>query len=256
METGIRDYSVYLHRMQQSVLDKLFFFDKIFEPVKNILDFGCANGEMLKCLHLFSCSYRFIGYDISETMIGAAKANVPGAEFYSRWEDIQLDPAESLVNISSTLHEVYSYGTEEDVEIFWKRILRSGFKYISIRDMMVSDAADGAPDGAALELVRSNEAYADKLRDYEAHWGPIRTQSSLVHYLLKYSYTENWAREVRENYLPITVEKLLAMVPEEYEITYHRHYVLPYTAWQIKRDFGITLTTPTHVQLLLKKKDT
>lgn len=254
METGISNYSVYLHRMQQSVLDKLFFFDKIFEPVKTIVDFGCANGEMLKSLQLFSCDYRFIGYDISQTMIEAAKENVPNVEFYSNWDEIQLNPEESLVNISSTIHEVYSYGTEADVAQFWDRMLRSGFKYVSIRDMMVSDADEAAPDERAMKILRADRRYADKLADYEEHWGSIQTQSSLVHYLLKYSYTENWTREVRENYLPITVEKLLAMVPDDYEITYHRHYVLPYTAWQIKRDFGIELTTPTHAQLLLKKK--
>ena len=107
METGISDYSVYLHRMQQSILDKLFFFDKIFEPVRNILDFGCANGELIKSLQLFSCNYRFVGYDISETMIEAARENVPGVTFCSDWDAIDLDPSESLINISSTLHEVY-----------------------------------------------------------------------------------------------------------------------------------------------------
>ena len=70
----------------------------------------------------------------------------------------------------------------------------------------------------------------------------------------KYSYTENWDREVNENYLPLKVEALLHMIPEEYEIVYSEHYVLPYVKQQIKRDSGIDLKDATHFKILLKRK--
>lgn len=38
---------IYLHRMQKSVLDKMFFADKVFEPIEAIVDFGCANGKLV-----------------------------------------------------------------------------------------------------------------------------------------------------------------------------------------------------------------
>lgn len=84
--------------------------------------------------------YRYIGYDISDAMLSAACENVPSAEFYSDWNEIKVDFADSLLNISSTLHEVYSYGTKTEIDEFWKRVFGSGFKYITIRDMMLSDA--------------------------------------------------------------------------------------------------------------------
>lgn len=43
----ISDLNIYLTRMQRSILDKMFFMDKGFEPFRYVLDFGCANGELI-----------------------------------------------------------------------------------------------------------------------------------------------------------------------------------------------------------------
>ncbi len=255
METPINDLSVYIIRMQKSVLDKMFFIDKVFEPFSNVVDFGCANGELIKALQALFGEYRYIGYDISAEMLLAARRNVPSAEFCSDWDGIKVDYKDTLLNISSTLHEVYSYCTKTEIDEFWKRVFESGFKYIAIRDMMLSDADQMNIDSDQHGLVIKNEKYADKLKDYENVWGKISTQRDLVHYLLKYKYTENWEREVRENYVPITLEQLLETIPVGYEVTYLNHFTLPYTAWQIKNDFGIELTTSTHVKLILRRKD-
>lgn len=220
METPINDFAVYTSRMQKSVLDKMFFVDKVFDSFSNIIDFGCANGELIKALQSLFNEYRYIGYDISEEMLTAARTNLPSAEFYSDWDKIGVDFADSLLNISSTLHEVYSYSTKTEIDTFWKRVFESGFKYITIRDMMLSDTDITRIDLDQHRLVIEDENYADKLNDYESVWGKISTQHDLVHYLLKYKYTENWEREVRENYVPITLEQLLDKIPDGYEVTY------------------------------------
>ena len=46
----IKDLNTYTSRMQKSVHDKMFFLDKVFEPISNVVDFGCANGEIIKAL--------------------------------------------------------------------------------------------------------------------------------------------------------------------------------------------------------------
>lgn len=251
----ISNLDIYINRMQKSVLDKMFFIDKVFDPFSNIVDFGCANGELIKALQLLFGDYRYFGYDISTEMLLEAQKNVPVASFYSDWNEMKVDFTDSILNISSTLHEVYSYGSQEEIEEFWHRVFESGFKYIAIRDMMLSDAEQMKADAEQYNSVIKNEIYADQLNDYEHVWGKISTQHDLVHYLLKYKYTENWDREVRENYVPITLEQLLEIIPDNYEITYLNHFTLPYIAWQIKNDFGIELTTPTHIKLILKRKD-
>ncbi len=252
-ENRISDLEVYLTRMQRSVLDKLFFIDKVFEPFENIIDFGCANGEVIRVLRTMCPEYNYIGYDISEEMIRSAEKNVPEAFFCSRWEDIPVPFEKSLLNISSTIHEVYSYGTAADIEEFIGRVFSSGFRYITVRDMMFSDSDDRPADGSALKTLRES-VFADKLKDFESFRGEITTQKQLVHFLLKYRYTQNWEREVREDYFPISVESFMKLIPESYTVTYFDHFTLPYTAWQIRRDLGIDLTDRTHIKLILERK--
>ena len=252
-DNKIADREIYLTRMQRSVLDKMFFIDKVFEPFSCILDFGCANGGLIKALRGMCPEYRYAGYDIDRDMIAAAKENVPGVDFWSDWNDISLPFEDTLINISSTVHEVYSYGTDADVKEFWDRVFGSGFRYITIRDMMNSDAQDGPADPGMLARVRAGE-FTSQLTDFEREWGSITTQKQLVHFLLKYRYTQNWEREVRENYFPLSAEKLLALVPDSYAVTFCERFALPYTAWQLRKDFGIELRDHTHIKLILERK--
>ena len=248
----VNDLSVYIQRMARSLLDKLFFMDKIFDPPETVLDFGCANGVLIKMMQQLFPEYRYIGYDISDDMIEIAKENVENAAFYTDWNSISCDPNKTLLNISSTLHEVHHYGTPESVEEFWQRVFHSGFQYIAIRDMMLSDHIKLMSDEGDLQKVRT--LFPEKLREYESIWGPVSIRFNMIHYLLKYRYTENWDREVRENYLPITKEALLAKIPENYEIIYQEHYTLPFVKQKIKKDCGIELNDFTHYKILLKKK--
>ena len=248
----LSDIDVYVKRMQKSLLDKMFFIDKIFEDTHTILDFGCANGVLIRAMQMLFPEYEYVGYDISEEMIEKAKVNVPGCRFYINWDNIEVKPEKTLLNISSTLHEVYSYGTAESIEEFWERVFNSGFKYIAVRDMMLSRKSFGISEKEDVEKAR--KLYPEKLKDYEENWGSINEKFNLIHYLLKYSYTENWDREVRENYLPLTVEELTELIPDEYEIVYSEHYVLPYIKHQVRKDSGIELNDATHFKILLKKK--
>lgn len=252
-EQNIQDLSGYLYKMQKSMIDKMFFIDKIFEPIDYIMDFGCANGELIKMLLYYFDEYKYIGYDISDSMIREARRNVPGAVFYTKWDDISEPFDKSLLNISSVIHEIYSYSNESDILLFWKRVFESGFKYVTIRDMMISENTQRPADEKDMQLIRKNEMYKDHLKDYEDIWGEIRTDRDMIHYLLKYSYSQNWKREVREDYLGLTLEKFISLVPADYRITYREHYTLPYVSWQIKKDFGIDLQSPTHIKVILEK---
>lgn len=253
-DNKIIDRDIYLTRMQRSILDKMFFIDKVFEPFETVVDFGCANGELIKALMRMCPEYRYEGYDIDSAMIAAARENVPEVSFCDKWDDLKSDPRKSLINISSTIHEVYSYGTDADVTEFWDRIYGSGFRYVTVRDMMYSEKLERPADEDMLAAVR-NGAYTRQLSDFENVWGSITTQKQLVHFLLKYKYTQNWEREVRENYFPISSEKLLSQVPDGYEITFCETFALPFTAWQLRKDFGITLKDHTHIKLILERKD-
>ena len=252
-DNRITDREIYLTRMQRSILDKMFFIDKVFEPFDCILDFGCANGELIKALMRMCPDYRYAGYDIDKDMIAAAEHNVPGVRFCSEWSEVDLPFENTLLNISSTVHEVYSYGTDDDVREFWDRVFGSGFRYITIRDMMFSEKLERPVSKDMLSAVR-NSGYTRQLEDFEKVWGRIYTQKQLVHFLLKYKYTQNWEREVREDYFPISSQKLISLIPYNYDVTFCERFTLPFTAWQLRKDFGFELRDHTHIKLILERR--
>ncbi len=118
---------------------------------------------------------------------------------------------------------------------------------------MVSESTTATAEEEDIKRIYAEERYAEHLKNYESVWGKVESERDLIHYLLKYSYTENWEREVRENYLALTLEEFKEHIPENYQITYFDHFTLPYIAWQIKKDFDIELKAPTHLKIILKK---
>ncbi len=258
MANNISNYSSYISGMDKSYLDKLFFLDKI-KDINTILDFGCAQGDMLKHIHETSPELSLFGYDNDQPMIERAKVKYSDiATFSSNFELILsggiLNPSDSLLNLSSVIHEVYSYSKTEEIKEFWKRVFDSGFKYIAIRDLCMSKTADRETDmnDYVKAMIKSDPTM---LSEFEKIWGKIRNNKQLIHYLMKYRYVDNWNREVHENYFPIPTEELLSKIPvDKYEIVYFEDYVLSYTHQKVKEDFDIDIKDNTHVKILLKKK--
>lgn len=247
----IQNYEVYTTRMQKSVYDKMFFVDKIFDKdINTFIDFGCADAELMCHLRVFMPEMRFIGYDIDENMLVKARQKAPWAEFYSNWDEIEVDPSVTIVNLSSVLHEIYHYSSHEEIELFWDRIRKSGFAYITIRDMFMPQPL---PCGDLWRQRVLDAGYGDKLCDFENHWGPVHNNVDMIHFLLKYKYTENWDREVAENYLPMTPATLLQRF-NGYDIIHNRFESLPYIVHQVQSDFGMNIShIPTHLYLILRK---
>ena len=58
----IADRQLYTENMRKSLMDKAFFIDKI--DAKHFVDFGCADGSLLKFLKtIFPNSANYVGYD-------------------------------------------------------------------------------------------------------------------------------------------------------------------------------------------------
>lgn len=181
--------------------------------------------------------------------------------FTSDWEEVKSiikaakqEGKETAVTLSSVIHEVYSYGNDESVATFWKNLFHSGFDYIIIRDMMVSNqiAQHSSKPQDIDKVYKSQDPH---IAEFESVWGSISDYRNLLHYLLKYRYNKNWFRELRENYLPITLENMLSKIPTDlYSYEYYQHYVLPFIQKSVKKEFGINLKENTHIKLILKRK--
>ena len=256
-EQAISNYISYNSGMNKSYLDKIFFLNKV-EGIESVLDFGCASGDILKHIHDIDSELKLYGYDNDPNMIDIANDRHSGiAIFGSDFEKLIdfLSPETSLLNLSSVIHEVYSYSNPFEIKEFWKKVYESGFKYISIRDLCVSKTCnrESSPNDYVKLLSKCD---SEQLTEYENIWGSTRNNKNLIHYLLKYRYRDNWLREVKENYFPICTEDLLKMIPlDKYEVIYFNHYVLPFTYQKVKQDYGIEIKDNTHIQLLLKRRE-
>lgn len=249
--------------MAKSMVDKLFFIEQI--DVKIIIDFGCADGTMLKFIQSLRPDIKLVGYDISKEMIDIADNSdvwegVEKPLFTSDWNIIKSliksskqKDEETAIILSSVIHEVYSYGNENSIKEFWDNLFNTSFDYIVVRDMLVSKNTDHDSNLKDIEKIyKTNDPH---ILEFESVWGSISNQKNLLHFLLKCRYNKNWFRELRENYMPITLENMLSRIPtNNYSFDYYEHYILPFIAKSVKKEFGITLKENTHIKMILKKK--
>lgn len=258
--TDIVNINAYNSSMAKSLIDKIFFMDKLDNSVTTILDYGCADGTLINFLAPLFPDITFIGYDMSEDMIAIASEKntmYANAKFYS---DLELctkdigDCSKAAINLSSLIHEVYSYGTEQSINDFWNYVNNSGFKYIIIRDMALDNVAH-RPSLKEDVLKVKKDYNPILLADFEEHHGSIYDNYNLIHFLLKYRYVENWDREVAENYLPLSMEKIASHIDANYELEYFDHYILPFLANIVKKDFDIVIKDYTHVKFIYKCRD-
>ena len=258
----ILDFRHYTTEMRKSLIDKIFFMDKLDEQVRAVLDYGCADGVLVDFLASIFPEITFVGYDVSEDMIVAARnrCSAANAGFHCDLGEalrdidgrgIALDGVS--VNLSSLIHEVYSYGTPESIERFWRDINGSGFRYITIRDMCCDQSAHRpSMKEDVLKVRRCLPAW--QIEQFEACHGSLSDNYNLIHFLMKYRYTANWERECAENYLPLTVEQFVGRLSDDYELVYFDHYVLPFLARTVRQDMDITIKDYTHVKLILRRK--
>ena len=100
------------------------------------------------------------------------------------------------------------------------------------------------------KISTRSKDFADFLRDIRS----ICDNYNLIHFLLKYRYTENWNREVHENYLPLSVEDIAGKIDAHYELIYFDHYILPFLANIVQVDFDITIKDYTHIKFIYQQK--
>lgn len=238
--------------MAKSCKDKLFFMNKISD-VKNIVDFGCADGTLIREMNKVMPDIKYIGYDINPEMVRIARSKSIGNSNISFTNTFpESIYKNSLLNLSSVIHEVYSYCSNNEIEEFWNNVFLSGFDYISIRDMCVLESVD-RPTNKIDYWKLMNKVNKNQIKEFESVWGSLMQNRNFLHFLMKYKYVENWDREVKENYFPITLKELIRKITG-YEIVYIKCYCLPYTKSMVEKDFGISIKDNTHVKLLLKKR--
>ena len=247
----IANMKTYTSGMQKSIADKLWFMKGIDPEIERIYDFGCADGSLLAAIHEIDPTLSLIGYDMSPEMIRIANSHSLSGDFFTH--PLHFLPKHTLLNASSVFHEIHSYETPESIRSDYASIFGVGAEYIAIRDMFFSENMPLMTNPYQLQSVRANSDYR-RIKEFERIHGSIAINKNFLHYLLKYRYIENWEREVRENYLPNSIERFIGDIPNTYSVERLHIYTLPFLRQKIREDFGFWFDYPTHAQILLKRK--
>lgn len=268
------NFDIYTEEMSKSVWDKAFFMDKII-GAKLVIDFGCADGAMIRMLAPLFPNTTFYGYDINDDLIVEAwrKLESPAdkntfffhkersyPDYHDGFEDMiamatqYYQPDEICINFSSVLHEIFS-SSPSGKETIRRLVEELQPKYITIRDMYWH-AAPG------VNVLRYSE---DKIRaqveekylnNYEATFDFMHSPQSITHFLMKYQWKDNgWEDEMKENYFSYTIEDFLdTMCRWQYITVFESHYQLPYLTekWKNEYDFFVP-EAHTHAQFVLRR---
>lgn len=261
----IKDIEGYVSKMDITIPDKLFWVSRVTHPVSQLIDIGCASGTLLKAFHNISPVTELIGIEESPEMIkhiyeGFDEGEAPFIRFHQSMDELMNEcKLGAVLNLSSVLHEVYSYKNSAYIKSFWEQINRLEPEYITIRDMMwndlrTTDANRNRIVKADAELIK-NSALSDVFRQFENRWGEVKTAKELAHFLLKYRYQTNWDRELNENYFACTFADVDDALCENYRLVYHECFALPWTVKCARNDFGISfLPGTTHQKIIYKRR--
>lgn len=242
----MKDINVYNSRMKKSLMDKIFFIDKVDAEV--FVDFGCADGSMIKMLSELFPNYIYIGYDNKQEMIDLAKQNVANAHFYSSYDEVLehvnlLNHKKSCLILSSVLHEI------DEKETFFEFLKFKNFDFVAIRDMMYEETSANR-----IPFNEIYKHYPQKIKSYFEneiwHW----SGQDMIQATFKSYYVENFDTEVLEDYFSFNQNHLMSLKYKHKLIPiYEYHYLLPYWKQTIKNDFGVDLNgIKTHVQIIFE----
>ncbi|MDG4856413.1 class I SAM-dependent methyltransferase [Mesorhizobium sp. WSM4982] len=267
------DIVAYATRMKSSMSDKTFFVERVPAEVTVFADFGCADGKLLREVHLQrrewpqGWGHHYIGFDHNAGMIELAKHKrtignfeytADFAMFAARIERHHRKGLKSCLILSSVVHEVMSQQPDRFIP-FWHELKRLGCEYIAIRDMGVDREAYHTPvSEEEFRAVTSGPA-AENMR----HWllegaaepGMFSHRAELLEALLKCDYRDNWDNELAERYFPLTADQWVnfTTVGSGYRLRHFDHSPIPFLQAKWKERYGLYVPDATHVKLLLHR---
>ncbi len=246
-------YDTYNQRMAAGMEDKLFFVDCLEADV--VVDYGCADGTLLHHLQDLRPDLHLVGFDASELELHRARSRVPGARLFHEWSKLLTHLHEAhrgkriALIASSVIHEIYSYGGQEEGDAFWSTLERGPFTDFILRDMAIGERDMTVVDETFGRALREGPC-AKLVADYEAIWGSVDNRLDAAHFMLKYRYTDNWDHELNERYFYMSQEKILARLRRHFAIDYSCSEALPYLQGKAMDELGVRFPCPTHLKII------
>ncbi len=229
----IQNIKSYNTVMALSYFDKFFWLDKLDSTKwQDFVDYGCADGFLTKKIADIFPEKNICGFDYNAEMIGYANQD---CNFENLYFTSVLPYSSDVVLLSSVLHEIYHYGDKAQIESFWNWLETAKPKYVIVRDML--NDLDGKPIINEW-VVKVKNKYPKFVKDFEKKYGDINTERNFFHFLLKYSYKENWVRECAENYFACSLSEVEhKMKTLGYRVLHKDTTTSPYFKQKWERDF-------------------
>jgi trans-aconitate methyltransferase len=253
----IKNYNRYNEAMTSTMLDKIWFLDKIPPTVDTIVDFGCADGSLIKFIDsIFPNRFKFVGIDNDEEMLDRATKNLANIKSpYTLYHSICGLEYQNMENavlvLNSVVHEIFSYCSYLDCVQIFNSINKMHFSFVAIRDMHYQETTANE-----LALYTMANVFLANEKEHFTQWNDLNyhsnTQNSIIEFLLKYRYKENWDREVAERYL-WNWKNDLTRYFRNYEIEFEQDFYIPFIFSKYELDFDTkTERFNTHKKLLFK----
>lgn len=257
---------IYTTEMSKSVWDKAFFMDKI-PGVKCVIDFGCADGAMVRYLAPLFPDTMFVGFDISEELITRARASIPfyaNNIFFGNYNDVitfvkdKYISSELCINFSSVLHEVFS--STGGIESIQQLIGELNPRYITIRDMYCDEKLpflNGIEKDIVDAIVHHGTRYFEAAQKFARKFGLINDWHDMTHLLMKLQWVDNgFDDELKEDYYSWNIDDFIDEIGGGYIPAFDCRYQLPYLAEKWKNEYGFyNPDIHTHAQFILRRDD-
>ena len=260
----VSNNAIYLSRMENTLVDKVWWVEHLPKHIKVVVDFGCANGALGLFLNKhYPNRFKYIGIDKNNEFLTEAELLNPKGIFFSSLEDFKKiygTPLDSVLVLNSVIHELYTYMGNCEARILLKEMFNMGFDYIAIRDMKLDAPKKqryhyiSLRKRIALEWQIRKSDYFKSFKDYKQFSPhPKKSLAFYEEFFLKYFYEENWEREKRERYLWNWTPYLKYDIGNSYIAEKAQSFCVPYVRDKVKADFGYDMFH-THVKLLLRKE--
>lgn len=202
----MRDFLEYYKSMGANITEKIdFVIDELkVNKYQTVIDFGCADGQVLRALAPLFPNITFVGYDINRTVIeNNIKLNsIDNINYVYNIKQITYSSDLTMVMFSSVLHEVFTFLNTFEISKILDFV--KDMKAIAIRDMFFHKQKDSPEvykdDGS--EIFKKFQEYHKTNRD------EIIGAENIVEYLLKKRYLTNFNEEVKEKYFSVPWKEL------------------------------------------------
>lgn len=201
----MRDFLEYYKAMGANIAEKIdFVIDELkVNRYKVVIDFGCADGQVLRALAPLFPYITFIGYDINKSVIkNNIKLNsIDNIKYAYNMKDIEYPSELTMIMFSSVLHEVFTFSNHFEISKILMYL--KDVKAIAVRDMFFHKK-ENAP-----ETYRDDSDTFKIFKNYhKMNIDENIGAEKIVEYLLKRRYLTNFDEEIKEKYFSVPWKEL------------------------------------------------